>query len=94
MRAPISASCGGISRRIRHITRGASSTRFFRRWRNSPSIPASDAKFRKPRDDVRELIFQHYRIIYVIKPNCVFIASIIHGSRDLSRQATKPWEVG
>lgn len=45
------------------------------------------------RDDVRELIFRHYRIIYVIKPNCVFIASIIHGSRDLSRQTSKPWEV-
>lgn len=42
------------------------------------------------RDDVRELIFRHYRIIYVIKPDCVFIASIIHGGRDPSRQTSKP----
>lgn len=46
------------------------------------------------RDDIRELIFQGYRIIYVIKPECVFIASIVHGSRDLYRQSSKPWEVG
>lgn len=46
------------------------------------------------RDDVRELIFQGYRIIYVIKPECVFVASVVHGSRDLNQQTSKPWEVG
>ncbi len=46
------------------------------------------------RDDVREIIFQNYRIIYVIKPNRIYIASVIHGSRDLTNQSTRPWEVG
>jgi plasmid stabilization system protein ParE len=46
------------------------------------------------RDEVREIVFQGYRIIYLIKPDCVFVASIVHGSRDLNRQANKPWEVG
>lgn len=46
------------------------------------------------RDEVREIVFQGYRIIYLIKPDCVFVASVVHGSRDLTRQANKPWEVG
>ena len=46
------------------------------------------------REDVRELIFQNYRIIYVIKPSSIYVVSVIHGSRDLTRQVTKPWEIG
>jgi plasmid stabilization system protein ParE len=36
------------------------------------------------REDVRELIFQGYRIIYLTQPKRVFIVTIIHGSRDLA----------
>jgi plasmid stabilization system protein ParE len=46
------------------------------------------------RDDVRELIFHSYRVIYLIKPDRIDIVSVIHGSRDLNRKADKPWEVG
>jgi len=35
------------------------------------------------RDDVRELIYQGHRIIYLTRPERVFIVTIIHGSRDL-----------
>jgi toxin ParE1/3/4 len=45
------------------------------------------------RDDVRELIFQDYRIIYRIKTQQVDILTVIHGSRDLQRLKVKPWEV-
>ena len=45
------------------------------------------------RDDVRELIFQGYRIIYRTKPNRVQVLTVIHGSRDLAAKQTKPWEV-
>ncbi len=41
-------------------------------------IPEAD------RQDVRELIFEHYRIIYLVKPHKIFIVTIIHGSRELS----------
>jgi plasmid stabilization system protein ParE len=46
------------------------------------------------RDDVRELIYQGYRIIYLIKPDRVFIVTLMHGSRDLASEEVKPWEAG
>lgn len=46
------------------------------------------------RDDVRELIYQGYRIIYLTKPDRVFIVTIMHGSRDLAGEEVKPWDVG
>ena len=45
------------------------------------------------RDDVRELIYQGYRIIYLVQPKKVFILTIIHGSRNLAGKEVKPWEV-
>jgi len=45
------------------------------------------------RDDVRELIFQSYRIIYRTKPDRVQIVTVIHGSRDLAAKEVKPWNV-
>jgi len=44
------------------------------------------------RDDVRELIFQNYRIIYLIKSKCVYIVNVVHGSRELKRFKIKPWD--
>lgn len=46
------------------------------------------------RDDVRELIYQGYRIIYKIQAGGVFIVTILHGSRDLASKEVKPWDVG
>jgi len=46
-------------------------------------------------DDVRELIYQGYRIIYLVaRPEQVFIVTIIHGSRNLAGEEIKPWDVG
>jgi len=41
------------------------------------------------RDDLRELIHNDYRIIYLAKPDCIFIVTIVHGRRDLTGEA---WE--
>ena len=46
------------------------------------------------REDIRELIFQHYRIIYRETGNEVHILAVLHGSRNLSTVQPKPWEVG
>jgi addiction module RelE/StbE family toxin len=43
--------------------------------------------------DVRELIFQGYRIIYRTKPDRVQIATVIHGSRKLAAKETEPWDI-
>lgn len=45
------------------------------------------------RKDVRELIFQNYRIIYLVKPDYLYIVAVVHGSRDLTRMENKPWEI-
>lgn len=44
-------------------------------------------------DDVRELIFQGYRIIYRTKPDRVQIITVLHGSRNLAAKEVKPWDV-
>ena len=46
------------------------------------------------REDVRELIFQGYRIIYLRQPNRIYIMTVIHGSRDLSGIDNKLWDGG
>ena len=46
------------------------------------------------RDDVRELLFQNYRIIYLLRPDILYVVTVVHGSRDLERRVIKPWEVG
>ena len=46
------------------------------------------------REDVRELIFQGYRIIYLHQADYVYIVNVIHGGRDLAGIDDKPWNVG
>ena len=43
---------------------------------------------------MRELIYQGYRIIYLTRPERVFIVTVIHGSRNLAAKEIKPWDVG
>jgi toxin ParE1/3/4 len=44
------------------------------------------------REDVRERIYQGYRIIYLTRPEQVFIVTIVHSSRDLAAKEVKPWD--
>ena len=43
------------------------------------------------RDDIRELIMQGYRIIYLVADNNIQILTVIHGSRDLGNRDNQPW---
>ena len=43
--------------------------------------------------NIRELIFQKYRIVYRIHQDTVQIIAVVHGSRDLSGASVKPWEI-
>ena len=45
------------------------------------------------RDDVRELIYQGYRIIYLTQPDRVYLVTVMHGSQDLAATQLKPWDV-
>ncbi|MEJ2592654.1 MAG: type II toxin-antitoxin system RelE/ParE family toxin [Candidatus Thiodiazotropha sp.] len=42
-------------------------------------------------NEVRELIFQGYRILYRIKPDHIQIIAAIHGARDLTATNLQPW---
>lgn len=42
--------------------------------------------------NVRELVIQGYRIIYVSYPDLIQILAVIHGSQDLQNFPNKPWE--
>ena len=39
------------------------------------------------------MIYQGYRIIYLLKSDNVFIVTILHGSRDLAAGELRPWDV-
>ncbi len=45
------------------------------------------------REDVRELIYQGYRIIYLTQPGKIFIVTVIHGSRNLAAKEVKSWDM-
>lgn len=46
------------------------------------------------RDDIREVIFQSYRIIYwVINEDRIDILTVLHGSRDLTNPELQPWDM-
>ncbi|MEO8435257.1 MAG: type II toxin-antitoxin system RelE/ParE family toxin [Pyrinomonadaceae bacterium] len=43
-------------------------------------------------ENVRELLYQRYRLIYRIKGDSIEILSVIHGARDLEQLKSAPWE--
>lgn len=49
---------------------------------------------RQARNEVRELIYQAYRIICRLLPDRGFIVTIFHGSRDLATDGVKPRDAG
>ena len=42
-------------------------------------------------ENIRELIFHNYRIMYHIEPRRILILTIMHGARELSRK--KSWDI-
>ncbi|HXG29988.1 MAG TPA: type II toxin-antitoxin system RelE/ParE family toxin [Nevskiales bacterium] len=43
-------------------------------------------------EEIRELIFRDYRILYLVETDTVQVLTVIHGSREIARMAKKPWE--
>lgn len=44
-------------------------------------------------EDIREILYRSYRIIYRLVGERVDVLAVIHGSRDLWSQEPKPWEI-
>jgi toxin ParE1/3/4 len=61
---------------------------------NTSSYPMMGRKMPEALDDnVREIMFQKYRIVYRVETSRILILMVIHGSRDLAQVDAKPWEV-
>ncbi len=43
--------------------------------------------------NIRELLFQNYRIMYRVLHDAVQIIAVIRGSRDITKWPLKPWEI-
>ena len=44
-------------------------------------------------ENVRELLFQNYRIMYRVEPQRILVLTFIHAARDVSQKEPKPWDV-
>ena len=44
-------------------------------------------------ENIRELLFGNYRIIYRVEPTRVLVMTVIHAARDLAGMEPKPWDV-
>lgn len=45
-------------------------------------------------ESIRELLYQHYRLVYRVAMDHIEVLSVIHGARDLGTAKLRPWEVG
>ena len=46
------------------------------------------------RDDLREIFFHKYRIVYQIRNNAVMIVAIVHGAMDIKKKRERePWDL-
>lgn len=46
------------------------------------------------REDIREMIFHNYRIVYKVEKDHVYIVAVCHGSMDITKKAKREsWEV-
>lgn len=47
------------------------------------------------RQDLREVIFRGYRVVYLLQSNEVIILRVVHGARDLLALVRRePWDIG
>jgi plasmid stabilization system protein ParE len=44
-------------------------------------------------ENIRELLFQNYRIMYRTETQSILVLTVIHAARDISLKKPKPWDV-
>ena len=43
-------------------------------------------------ENLREIIFRNYRVVYLVEDETVHIVRVVHGARDLRGLLSQPWE--
>ncbi len=44
-------------------------------------------------ENIRELIFHNYRIIYLVEKTRILVLTIVHSGRDLTQKEPNSWEI-
>jgi toxin ParE1/3/4 len=44
-------------------------------------------------ESIRELLFQSYRIMYLVETDRVLVLTVVHGCREIGLIDPKPWEI-
>jgi toxin ParE1/3/4 len=59
-----------------------------------PELPQMGRVVAEAEDEnIRELLFQSYRIMYLVEADRVLILTVLHGSREIGLIDPKPWDI-
>ena len=61
--------------------------------RHLPQFPLSGRAMPEAKNpNIREVIYQGYRVVYRLHPDLIEIAMVAHGSRDLNNPDNQTWD--
>ena len=65
--------------------------RLLKTTRHLPQFPQSGRQMPEAKDpNIREVLYQGYRIVYRLSPDLIEVVMAVHGSRDLGGQENTP----
>lgn len=67
--------------------------RLLKTTRHLPQFPQSGRLMPEAKTpNIREVLYQGYRIVYRLSPQLIEVVMAVHGSRDLGGQENNPWD--
>ena len=67
--------------------------RLLKTTRHLPQFPESGRLMPEAKThNIREVIYQGYRIVYRLSPELIEVIMAVHGSRDLANMENNPWD--
>ena len=67
--------------------------RLLKTTRHLPQFPQSGRPMPEAKaPNIREVLYQGYRIVYRLSPELIEVVMAVHGSRNLSGQENNPWD--
>jgi toxin ParE1/3/4 len=68
--------------------------RLLKTTRHLPQFPQSGRLMPEAKTpNIREVLYQGYRIVYRLSPQLIEVVMAVHGSRDLSNPNNQPWDI-
>jgi toxin ParE1/3/4 len=67
--------------------------RLLKTTRHLPQFPLSGRLMPEAKNpNIREVLYQSYRVVYRLNQNRIEVVMAVHGSRDLGGQENQPWD--